>query len=290
MSLLIAVPCAVASAVAYGDSPAAEHSVGRGPSGPHGGGLWHLIQSPRWLLGMAGDTLGLLFQIIALATGPVVLIQPILVVALPVSLPIAWLLGGPKPGPAEYRACAWILGGLGVFFVLLGDPGSADPLAPRATLVTTVVLVMIGGVALMAGRKAGGASKAAVYGGVAGGWFGFVAVLMDATSTAWSVDGIRAFEHAEGLVPLVILVVLGAASIALTQLAFQTGALGASFPENLAADPVVAVALGALLLHEDVPLSAPHVFAYLLCLAAIVCGAIRLAGNPRNPNEGPMQP
>ncbi|MEP6851249.1 MAG: hypothetical protein ABJA87_01065 [bacterium] len=73
---------------------------------------------------------------------------------------------------------------------------------------------------------------------------------------------------------------IGAASIALTQVAFQAGALAASFPANLAADPVVAVALGALLLYEDVPFSPLTVVAYLLCLAAIVVGGVLLAADP----------
>ncbi len=64
----------------------------------------------------------------------------------------------------------------------------------------------------------------------------------------------------------------------LTQVSFQVGALAASFPANKSADPVAAVLLGAVLLHERVPAGAGHVLGYLLCLAAIVAGAVRLAG------------
>jgi hypothetical protein len=279
MSLFISVSCAAIAAIAYGAATAVEHSAAR-DSADAGSGLLTLIRNPRWLLGMAGDTFGLVFQVVALSTGPVVLIQPILVLALPVSLPIAWALGGPRPGPAEYRACAWIIGGLALFFVLIGDPGAADLLAPRRAIVAAVIIAVVGLVILAAGRRGAGALRAAVYGGVAGAWFGFVAVLMDAAATAWDAHGVRAFERAEGLVPLVILVVLGVVSIALTQLAFQAGTLGASFPANLAADPVIAVILGAVLLHENVSTSPLHVIAYVLCLAAILFGAIRLASEP----------
>jgi hypothetical protein len=132
VSLLISVVCALIAAIAYGAATAVEHSAAHDEATAEGG-LLTLIRNPRWLLGMGGDTVGLLFQVVALSTGPVVLIQPILVLALPVSLPIAWALGGPKPGPAQYRACAWILGGLAVFFILVGDPGRADLLASAAS-------------------------------------------------------------------------------------------------------------------------------------------------------------
>jgi drug/metabolite transporter (DMT)-like permease len=278
VSLLIAVPAAVAAAVAYGVSTAGEHSAASEPA-PDGapGGLLRLLRNPRWLAGMLGDGVGLLLQILALATGPVLLVQPILVLALPVSLPISWLLGGPRPGWREFRAVTLILLGLAVFFVLVGSPGEADPLHVRPAVIAVIVVVAAGVVALAAVRSHRGPVRAAVYGGVAGAWFGFVAVLMDATATAWRAHGLAAFGRADGLVPLCTLLILGGVSIALTQVAFQLGDLAASFPANLAADPVLAVILGSLLLHENLPHSAGYVVAYLVCVAAIVAGSVRLA-------------
>jgi drug/metabolite transporter (DMT)-like permease len=280
MSLLIAVPCAIAAAVAYGGSTAVEHTAITETEGTDAKGLLVVVGNPRWLLGMLGDGVGLILQVLALATGPVVLIQPLLVLALPISLPIAWWLGGPKPGLPQYGACAWIIAGLSVFFALIGNPGDGDPLKLRPAGIAAGVVVAVGLVALVAVYRRTGAVKAAVYGTVAGAWFGFVAVLMDATTLAWQHDGIGAFGHLDALVPLVALVVIGAASIALTQAAFQVGALAASFPANLTADPVTAVILGALLLHQDLPLSSVHVAVYLLCLGAVLYGAVRLAADP----------
>jgi hypothetical protein len=277
VSLLISLPCAVVAAVAYGASTAVEHSAARSSAEPDGGGLGALVRNPRGLLGLAGDTLGLLFQVAALATGPVVLIQPILVLALPVSLPIAWWLGGPRPGRREYLGCGWIVGGLAVFFALVGNPGDASTLATGHAITAAVVVTVAGLVLLAAATRGVSTVRAAVFGGVAGAWFGFVAVLMDAVAVAFDRHGVDAFTRVDGLVPLVVLLVLGGASIALTQVAFQAGSLGASFPANLAADPVLAVILGAALLHETIPLSAAHVLAYLVCIAAVVWGAVRLA-------------
>lgn len=281
MSLIIAIPLALASAAAYGASTAVEHSAAHDGDDPSGAtGLLRLLRNPRWLLGMAGDTLGLVFQVLALATGPVILVQPLLVLALPVSLPIARLLGGPRPRGADYRSCGLILGGLALFFVLVGDPGPADGLS-TAQVLTSAAIVIVAGVAMLvaAGTALRGhiGARAAVMGGVAGAWFGYVAVLMDSLATAWDERGMRALTEGRGLAPLIVLAAVGGASIALTQAAFQIGALGASFPANLVADPVIAIVLGAVLLHEDLPFSPLHIAAYAACLAVILVGAVRLA-------------
>jgi hypothetical protein len=285
MSLLIAVPCGVASAVAYGVSTAVEHSAAQDVSknsaaDAPAGGLLSLLSNRRWLMGVAGDTLGFVLQAIALSTGPVVLIQPLLVLALPISLPVARWLGGPRPGRAQFMSCGWIILGLGAFFAIVGNPGDADPLDTRAAIIV-VAIATVGALAALAPfRSRSGTVKAAVYGTVSGALFGVVAVLVDAAAGTFKVHGIAAFGRAEGLVPLVSLLVLGAASLALTQVSYASGALAASFPGNLTADPFVAVLLGAILLNERIPESPLSVLGYVACFAAVLYGAIRLAVHP----------
>ena len=65
-------------------------------------------------------------------------------------------------------------------------------------------------------------------------------------------------------------------AVILTQVLFQVGPLRASYPANESAAPVVAVVLGAVLLREAVPASAPALLAYVGCVVAIVAGTIRL--------------
>lgn len=285
MSLVVTALLALAAAVAYGGSTAAQHaalseqpvSPSRSSGSAPRRSWFALLRSPRWLLGMGGDTLGMVLQIAALAVGPVTLVQPIQVLALPISLPIAWALGGARPSRRAFVDCGWMVAGLIAFFVVAGTPTDARPASPSAVLSVTGVVVALGAVVLALTLRAGPVLKAAVYGGVAGGWFGVVAVLIDSCTASWSIHGPSAFAHAGGLVPLAVLVVLGAVSIVLTQVAFRAGPLAAGFPANLAADPVVAVAIGAVLVHESIPLSAWHLVGYAGALAAVVFGAVRLA-------------
>jgi drug/metabolite transporter (DMT)-like permease len=221
-------------------------------------------------------------QVLALATGPVVLIQPLLVLTLPVSLFVGYLLGGPSPRRGDYLACLGIVGGLALFFAVLGTPGAGRDPHPRAILATVLIALLAGAALCALVARRGPTLRAGVYGGVAGAWFGTVAVLMNAAATQFKQHGFTGLvAQLAGLAPLLGTAVVGVLGMALTQVSFQVGALAASFPANKAADPVAAVVLGAVLLHERVPAGPVHLLGYLLCLAAIVAGAIRLAAGGR---------
>jgi drug/metabolite transporter (DMT)-like permease len=278
MSLSVAVPYALLSAVAYGTATAVQHTAAHTGAGrADARGLLRLLRNPRWLLSVCGDGLGLVFQIAALAAGPVVVVQPLLVLAVPVALPVGSLLGGRRPRWGDYLACAAIIGGLGAFFLVVGDPGAGEPLAPAPAAVAIVIAMMVGGALCGAVRHRSPPVRATVYGGVAGASFGLVGVLLDATATTWRVAGWDGFRASAGWGPLVGLLVVGAVALILTQVSFQVGALSASFPANEATAPVVAVALGAALLHEKVPGSLLALTAYGTCLACILAGTVWLA-------------
>lgn len=291
MSLLLPVGCAVASAVAYGAATAVQHNAAhRNPEHhvaarpvPDARRLLALLVDPRWLLSVGGDTVGLALQVIALATGPVVVVQPVLVLAVAVALPVGWALGGPRPGLAQVLAALALIGALAVFFVLIGDPGLGRRLAPGTAAVTAAATLLVGGALCAAVRGASARVRAVVFGAVAGAGFGVVGVLLNATAQVVDADGWFGLRTRAGMVPLVALIVVGAAAMALTQVSFQVGELAASFPANEAAAPFVAVVLGAALLHEHVPLSPLLAAAYLVCGAVVVAATVRLAGMERRP-------
>ena len=124
---------ASASSIVYGISIVVQHGAahtGTGEEDPHG--LFQLLRNRRWLLAIGGDFVGFVLQIAALSTGPVVLIQPLVVLMLPVALITGSFLGGPRPGPAEYLSMAAVLGGLSGFIGMVGrarHPQTPDPWA-----------------------------------------------------------------------------------------------------------------------------------------------------------------
>ncbi len=278
MSLAVAIPCAVLAAVAYGASTAVQHrQVHRPDQRADARGLLLLLRNPVWLMSMVGDGVGLALQVAALLTGPVVLVQPLLVLAVPISLPIGWALGGQRPSRGDVVASVGIVLALAVFSAVVGVPGPATETPPAIMLLVAASLVGLGLVALGAVRGRRAAVRAAVFGAVAGAAFGLVGVLLDAVSVTWQASGWETFTAAPGLVPLLGLAVVGAFAIVLTQVSFQVGALSASFPANEAAAPVVGVVLGAWLLSEEIPWSAPAAAAYALCFAVMLAGTVWLA-------------
>jgi hypothetical protein len=278
VSLALAIPLGVASALVYGTSIVVQHDVAHGNDQSHAKGLVDLLHNPRWLMAIGGDFVGFLLQIGALAAGPVVIIQPLVVLMLPVALVAGWLMGGPRPRTGDYLGSAAIILALGVFLVLIGTPGAGVVPGPNHIAVALLAVIITGLVACFAviGRSA--AIRGATYGLVAGAYFGTLGVMVDAASDRASADGWHGlFVSARGYVPLIGILLLGLGGIVLTQVSFQIGALGATLPANLAADPFTAVLIGALLLREHLPLSAGHLLGYALCLAAVIAGAVQLA-------------
>ena len=276
MSLTLAVAAGLGSALAYGAGSAGQHAAaytGRADAGQ----LADLIRNPRWLLASVGDLLGIALQLIALGNGPVVLVQPLLVLSLPVAVLVRSAFGVPRPSWIDLVNCAALIGGLAIFLGLLGEPHRGWTIGLAAASWTSLIAVLLGGLAIAIMRDKAAVPRAVTFGVVAGSWFGVVSVLIEAVSKVLSDDGLAGFTGAEGLVPLIAVVVLAVGGYLLVQIGFQLGPLGASFPPNLVLDPVVAVVLGAALLGERVPLGPWRVIGYLFCIGLIGWAAVRLA-------------
>lgn len=276
-SIPLAITFGVCSATVYGVSIVVQHRtmhVGEEDAR----GLLRSALNPRWLMAIGGDFIGFLLQIAALSAGPVVLVQPLVVLMLPVSLLTGYLTGGPRPRLGDMAGSLAIVGGLAAFLVLIGTPGAGHVPHSRRIAITVVVVLLIGLGCCLSVLGRGKVLRGAIYGAVAGMYFGLLGVLVDAASDRVSRAGWHGLVASQrGLVPLAGIVVLGFGGIVLTQVSFQVGALTATLPANLSADPLTAVLLGAILLREHIPIGPWHLFGYSLCLVAVVVGAMRLA-------------
>ncbi len=291
MGLAVAIPFGVGSSVVYGASIVVQHRMAQHHADDGGlasaAGLMRLVRSPVWLLAIVGDFIGFVLQIVALSTGPVVVIQPLVVLMLPVSLIVSATLGWHRPRTGDYLGVLAIVFGLALFLTLIGHPGAQHLPRPRVLGMVVVFVLAVGVVmcVLVTGRDR--IVRGAVYGTVAGGYFGTLAVMVDAASERASQAGMHGLlATSKGIVPLAGIALLGVGGMVLTQMSFQVGALASTLPANLAADPLMAVLLGEVLLRERIPLTPGHVAAYVACLIAVVAGAIRLA----DPDAGPIDP
>lgn len=288
MSLAVAVPLGIGSALVYGTSIVFQH----GEASTHGTEdakrLMSLLRNPRWLLAICGDFVGFLLGIAALSAGSVVVIQPLVVLMLPVALVVGWIAGGPRPRPGDWLGSFGIIAGLATFLLLIGTPNTGQVPRSRYIALTVLIVLSAGTIGCLAVTGRNKVVRGATYGAVAGLYFGTLGVMVDAASDQFSDQGWHGLFHTwRGLVPLMGIALLGLGGIILTQVSFQVGALSATLPANLATDPFTGVLIGALLLREHLPFTFWHCVGYALCLGAVIAGAVRLAEPATAPHPAP---
>jgi drug/metabolite transporter (DMT)-like permease len=205
-------------------------------------GLLMLMRRPRWLLGGLSILSGGGLHIVALGLGPLTVVQPMGVASLLFALPIAATLHHRRPSRKELSAAGLVAAGL-IGLVLL-VPASDGPtyLSPNGVL-TLLAVSGVASVLLWAGsRIASPAGRAALLATSSGVLYGATATLMRVL-----VDGSWNWWY------LLALPVPALLALMMLQRAYAVGHFGVSFASLQIADPLTAVAFGALLLGEPVP-------------------------------------
>jgi drug/metabolite transporter (DMT)-like permease len=283
----LAIGLGVLGAVVYGTSIVIQHRVVHGASIKGVEGIWRTLRNPVWLLAVCGDVIGFVLNVVALTQGPVVLVQPLVVLMLPVAMIVGYLMGGPRPRPLDLLAVAAVVGGLGGFLALIGEPLHGFVPGPaRLGLVATSVLAL-SALAIGVTWKRSESVRGAVFGGASGACFGTLAVMINAITDRMERHGLEGiFGSTRGWVALVCAAALGVGGMTFAMISFQIGKLPAVLPTNLAFDPLSAVLFGSLVLKEHIPSSAGHILAYAVCLTVVIIGAIQLAKGTDQRIEG----
>lgn len=238
-----------------------------------------LIRRPRWWLGLLGDLGGYAFQAWALALGPVLVVQPLIVAALLFALPVSALLNHTRVTAREWTHAAVLAVALAVFLIA-GRPTDGVP-EPGATWLPALVVVgTVAAIATGAGlvRALPAPARALSFGVASGVLFGVATVLTKPVLTS--------YEHADFLANtlrlltdwrLLVLVLSGLGAMYLQQRAFQPAPISASLPAITLAEPVCAAALGAVVLGETVTMSGWHGVAVVASGLVGAAAAARLA-------------
>ncbi|MGN9838757.1 DMT family transporter [Nonomuraea sp. H19] len=205
-------------------------------------GLLVLLRKPRWLIGGASILAGGGLHIVALGLGPLTIVQPMGVASLLFALPIAATLHGRKPARKELGAAAVVAAGLIVLVLFVPESTGPTYLSPDGVL-TLLGVAGVAAVLLWAGSKAATpAGRAALLATSSGVLYGATATLMRVL-----VDGAWNWWY------LLALPVPALLALMMLQRAYAVGHFGVSFASLQIADPLTAVAFGALLLGEPLP-------------------------------------
>ncbi|MET7295488.1 DMT family transporter [Streptomyces griseoloalbus] len=239
--------------------------------------LGHLARDRLWLCGIGLAVVAYGFQSLALAFGPLSLVQPLIVAELVFAVPLSARLHRLRLGRREWSGTLAVAVGLALALVSArphgGDPRAAG-LLPWLLAVGVVAAVVCG--ALATARTLAGPWRASATALAAGAVMGTQSVLLAAT-----VDRLR-----HGLLTALAawqtyaLVAASVGGLLLIQSAFQQGPLAASMTVLDATEPVVAVTVGMLLFEETIHTGWPVSAVTVAGLALVAAGIAALDTSP----------
>jgi drug/metabolite transporter (DMT)-like permease len=246
---------------------------------------WRLIASllhqPVWFGGIAAICAGFLLQATALDNGELSVVEPILILELPLTLILASRVFGQPMRGREWACAAAMTAGLGaLLFLLRPSAGRSDNVPWYVWVIGIGANLALVGALVMLGRRApaqgsGSAYRAALLGLAAGTNFGLTAALMKGMTTTLS----------GGLIHLLTswqvygMIAAGVFGMFLVQSAMNAGGLLAAQPGLTLADPVLSVLWGVLVFRETVR-GGGFIIPEVIALAVVAAAVIALARSP----------
>ncbi|WP_328404489.1 DMT family transporter [Streptomyces sp. NBC_00390] len=276
LPVLFALCAALSNAVATVLQRKAALSVPRS-EGLRAGLMVDLLRRPLWLAGIGAVIAAGVCQALALATGPLTVVQPLFILELPLTLVVASLLmhrGLPRSG---WLAVAVVVVGLGVALAAASPSGNRTHVAldrwipALAVCVAAVVVLCLTAIKHPEGRIRAGCLGAATAIG-----FAVTAALMKASMHILDDYGVAAFFTSWQTYAFAA---VGGGALFLLENAMQAGPLVASQPALTLGDATVSMVLGIIIYEEHVR-AGWWLLPQLLGVALIAAGVLALARIP----------
>ncbi|MCX5182494.1 DMT family transporter [Streptomyces sp. NBC_00268] len=226
------------------------------------------LRRPSWWAAVALNGLGGVLHVVALAYGPLSLVQPLGALTIVFALPMAAVFVGRRAGATAWRGAIMATVGLAVLLALVGSADSQS----LSTAQRTVLAVVSGGavVAFMVAGRAAHRHPAvrsvmlAVGAGIA---FSMSSVFTKTVAVDWSHQ-----VSLSDLPSLVLIAVFATAGMMLSQASYRGGGLAAPLATLTVVNPVVAAAVGITMFGET--------FRYgeTGTVLALACGVVAAGG------------
>ncbi|MER6123539.1 DMT family transporter [Streptomyces sp. NPDC001795] len=241
-ALALSVLLSLVSAVAYAGGAIVQEQVAvSSPGRPYAP-----LRRPAWWAAVLLNGLGGLLHVVALAYGPLSLVQPLGALTIVFALPMAALFVGRRAGATAWRGAVMATVGLAGLLSLVGASDTHSLSDPQRV---TVALVTAGGVvALMVAARAAHRHPAvrsvllAVASGVA---FGMSSVFTKTVAVDWT-DGVSLAD----LPSLAVIGVFATAGVLLSQASYRGAGLAAPLATLTVVNPVAAAAVGITMFGE----------------------------------------
>ncbi|MEU1515012.1 DMT family transporter [Streptomyces sp. NPDC005811] len=241
-ALALSVVLSLVSAVAYASGAIVQEQVA--VSSPDG--EYAPLRRPGWWAAVVLNGLGGLLHVVALAYGPLSLVQPLGALTIVFALPMAALFVGRRAGATAWRGAIMATVGLAGLLSLVG---ASDAQSLSTAQRVSVAVVTGGAVAalMVAGRAAHRhpAVRSMLLATASGIAFGMSSVFTKTVAVDWT-DGVSTAD-----VPsLAVIGVLATAGMLLSQASYRGAGLAAPLATLTVVNPVVAAAVGITMFGE----------------------------------------
>ncbi|MGW7257411.1 DMT family transporter [Streptomyces sp. NPDC054834] len=267
-ALALSVLLSFVSAVAYAGGAIVQEQVAlASPDGQYAP-----LRRPSWWAALALNGLGGVLHVVALAYGPLSLVQPLGALTIVFALPMAALFVGRRAGATAWRGAVMATVGLAGLLSLVGtSDGHALDAAQRVgvALVTGGAVVAL----MIAGRAAHRhpAVRSLLLATGSGIAFGMSSVFTKTVAVDWT-DGVSAAD----LPSLGMIGVFAVAGVLLSQAAYRGGGLTAPLATLTVVNPVLAAAVGITMFGETFRYGATGTALALSCGVVAAGGLILL--------------
>ncbi|NED10447.1 DMT family transporter [Streptomyces sp. SID9124] len=238
--------------------------------------IGHLLRQKVWLAGIALVIVAAVCQAVALATGPISVVQPIFVIELPATLLLAGFMMRARLPRAVWLGVAAVTVGLALGMATAA-PGGGSETVHGAAWVPALILTGVFEALLIAGALATrGNVRAALLATAAACGYALTAALMKDAMARLDESGVGALF---GSWQLYATAAAGVGALFLLQNALQAGTLVAVQPCLTLGDALISVLYGVTLFGEDLR-TGWWVLPELVALGLIAAGCVELARSP----------
>ena len=235
-----------------------------------------LVRNKTWLAGIGAAVASYVFQAVALATGPLSLVQPLVVSELLFAIPISARRHKCKLGLQEWAGLLTVTAGL-VVGIVAANPHRGHPIKPLSSWIwalVAVAVIAVGGVLI--GKAIAGPARASLF-ALSGAT---VMALQSALYAATIAELRQDVGHTFVTWQPYALIIASFAGLFLVQNAYQAGPLAASMPVMDAVLPMVSIGLGVGLFGEHIRTTLFGLTGAAAGIMALVVGIVLLDTSP----------
>ncbi len=233
----------------------------------------YLIKRKVWLAGIGLVILAAVCQAIALATGPIALVQPIFIIELPFTLLVASRLAHRRLPRRTWWAVGLVTVSLGAGLAAAAPSGGTTEASLRVWITALIVTGCFEAVVITVGVRTRGNTRGAAFGLAAACGYALTAALMK-SAVAVLPQGVAAFFTTWQLYATAV---AGVGALFLLQNALQAGSLVAVQPPLTLGDALISSAYGVTIFDENVQTGGWLLVIEIAAVIAVTIGCIELS-------------